>query len=290
VYKVTQDHAGDRLQVVLQDDVAKSQAILTPSRGGMLTGLQLQGREYLYGDPENLLSDERPRCAMPVLFPICGPLPNDTFTWNQKRYTMGIHGVAHLLPWELVATSAADGAEAVLQLAANEKSLTAFPFAFELTFRYRLQGRRLWVRQAYANTGTEAMPFVYGFHPYFIVENAAAAQMDLKMSAARYFGPASPIPAERPMLDSLLSLPAQGPEGGIFCQGVRSPVVMTQGSRQITMGFDSSFSTVVIWSNRYDKYLCVEPWSGTAADVSAGTALQLLPGETWHAECWIEMG
>ncbi|NCC77851.1 MAG: hypothetical protein EOM08_15635, partial [Clostridia bacterium] len=224
MYQVTQEDSGDRLQIYLHDTVADSKAVLTPSRGGMLTGLQLQGREYLYGDPENLLSDQRPRCAMPVLFPICGPLPNDTFTWNQKRYTMGIHGVAHLFPWELVTTSVADAAETVLELASNEMSLAAFPFAFELTFRYRLQGRRLWVRQAYANTGIEGMPFVYGFHPYFIVDNAAAAKIDLKMSAASYFGPASLIPAEKLVLDGPLSLPAQGPEGGIFCQGAKSPV------------------------------------------------------------------
>ena len=58
-------------QYVLSDPAAKTELVITPERGGMITGFTLDGDEYIWVRRPNFSECNRPRFAVPILFPSC---------------------------------------------------------------------------------------------------------------------------------------------------------------------------------------------------------------------------
>ena len=59
-------------QYVISDPVAKTELVITPERGGMITGFTLDGDEYIWTRRPNFSECSRPRpfrraCAVPQL-------------------------------------------------------------------------------------------------------------------------------------------------------------------------------------------------------------------------------
>ena len=79
----------------------------------------------------------------PVLFPIVGRLPDDTFLHQGQAYHLPQHGFARDREFTVLRHSAT---EAVLQLADDAASRAVYPFAFELTITYTLREAALTVR------------------------------------------------------------------------------------------------------------------------------------------------
>ena len=63
-------------QYVITDAEAKTELVITPERGGMITGFSLNGEEYIWTRHPNFSECNRPRFGVPVLFPNCG-LPDN---------------------------------------------------------------------------------------------------------------------------------------------------------------------------------------------------------------------
>ena len=59
-------------QFVISDPAAKTELVITPERGGMITGFTLDGDEYIWTRRPNFSECSRPRFGVPVLFPNCG--------------------------------------------------------------------------------------------------------------------------------------------------------------------------------------------------------------------------
>ena len=78
-------------EYIISDRCGTSATIL-PEKGATVVSLKKQGIEYLYRDDENLLSDERPRCGIPFLFPIFGRLKDGPMS-----------GTARAMPWKSTA-------------------------------------------------------------------------------------------------------------------------------------------------------------------------------------------
>jgi galactose mutarotase-like enzyme len=67
----------------LTDDSAESKLEVVPERGGIITGWQVKGKEILYLDAERFANPALSvRGGIPILFPICGNLPNNTYTYQ----------------------------------------------------------------------------------------------------------------------------------------------------------------------------------------------------------------
>ena len=56
-------------QYVITDAEAKTELVITPERGGMITGFSLNGEEYIWTRHPNFSECNRPRFGVPVLFP-----------------------------------------------------------------------------------------------------------------------------------------------------------------------------------------------------------------------------
>jgi galactose mutarotase-like enzyme len=56
----------------------------------------------LYLDVERFANPELSiRGGVPILFPICGNLPDNCYTYNGQQYTLKQHGFGRYLPWEV---------------------------------------------------------------------------------------------------------------------------------------------------------------------------------------------
>ena len=76
--------------------------LLAPERGGLLCGWRSGDREILYFDAQRFADPTLSvRGGVPVLFPICGNLPNNRLPLPQGTFPLPQHGFARTMPWSL---------------------------------------------------------------------------------------------------------------------------------------------------------------------------------------------
>ncbi|MBQ6999772.1 MAG: hypothetical protein IJN67_01840 [Oscillospiraceae bacterium] len=255
-------------------DGAGLQAVILPEKGATVVALNKDGVEYLYRDQENLLSAERPRCGIPFLFPIFGRLQNGVYTWDGREYAMAIHGFAHTSAWQV-----AEHTEACLKLVleSREETLAVYPFRFRVTLEIVAEEGSLTIGQTYENLGDSPMPYNYGFHPYFLTEDPEEIRVDTTAQTlfdfaegAKPFGSGSVG----------VTMAPGAPEAGAALMGVTGPTALNwRDGRTLTMEFDDSFHTHVLWAQAGKRFLCVEPVNGSANGLNTGNYLTLLPGQ-----------
>ena len=265
-------------EYVIRDGLG-AQAVILPEKGATVISFRQSGREYLYRDDTNLNSPERPRCGIPFLFPIFGRLKDGEYLWEGKTYAMAIHGFGHTSIWQ-VAEYREDFLSLVLEH--SPETLAQYPFRFRVTLDFSLEAGILTIAQTYENRDHKPMPYNYGFHPYFLtkkpenirVETAAKTYFDFAVGG-RAFGTGSVT----------LAVPQGAPEAGAAFMGVTGPTVLHNEAegRKLTMDFDPSFHTHVLWTQSEKKFLCVEPVNGSADGLNTGNYMTLAPGETKKA-------
>ena len=75
------------------------------------------------------------RGGIPILFPICGNLPNNIYTYKGNEYTLKKHGFARDLPWNIDLSTEWP----TLSLSSNHHTKAIYPFDFQLVFTYKIQ-------------------------------------------------------------------------------------------------------------------------------------------------------
>lgn len=252
-----------------------TRAVILPEKGATVVSFRQGDREFLYRDEENLASSERPRCGIPFLFPIFGRLKKGKYIWEGREYAMAIHGFAHTSLWKVEAARP-DGLTLVLE--AEESTLEQYPFRFRVTLDISVKDGTLTIGQTYENRGESPMPYSYGFHPYFSA--ARPEELQVETGADTLFDFATgPRPFGRGTLS--LTLPKGAPETGAALMGVHGPTTLRNvwEGWKLTMEFDGSFHTHVLWAQAGKDFVCVEPVNGTADGLNTGNYLILQPGE-----------
>ena len=124
--------------------------------GGEMTSLKLDGFEYLWkADPAYFGR------VSPILFPITGRFMDGFYIHNGKKYELKLNGLAQDAHFEL---SSPDGNSIVCHLRADEKALSVYPFDFDLTVRYCLDGQNVNISFEVTNHSGEVMPYSVGNH------------------------------------------------------------------------------------------------------------------------------
>lgn len=263
------------MQEYVITDGKDTRAVILPEKGATVVSFQHRGREFLYRDTENLQSVERPRCGIPFLFPIFGRLKDSTYFWEEKPYRMEIHGFGHTSAWQVVSR---EGNSLTLALEANETTLAQYPFRFRVMLTFAVEPGKLTIRQTYENPGETSMPYNYGFHPYFLTEKPENLRVETVADTFFDFT-AGGKPFGRG--EVVVTVPEGAPEAGAAFLGVRGPTVLhnDREGQRLTMEFDGSFHTHVLWTQAGKRFLCVEPVNGTADGLNTGHYLTLAPGE-----------
>ena len=267
---------GDQLRVV-------------PERGGLVCGWRCGGIERLYFDAERFADPAKSvRGGIPVLFPVCGNLPDNRLELPQGTVELTQHGFARDRPWQLEAL--ADGRGIRLELRDDASSRASYPFAFSLVLEVRLEPAalaiRALVRHEAAGDSNSAMPFALGLHPYFTVADLGIAA--LEGLPDRCFDHLTAGPADT--ADQLARLTqgvdlrverlGSGASDPRLLTGLRSP----DGSSAlaaIELQADAPFDHTVVWTDPPRPMVCLEPWTARRGDLG----LALDPGEQLELTC-----
>ncbi|MBI4782361.1 MAG: aldose epimerase [Oscillatoriophycideae cyanobacterium NC_groundwater_1537_Pr4_S-0.65um_50_18] len=261
---------------ILTDESALARLEVVPERGGIVTRWQVQDKELMYLDTERFTHPELSvRGGVPILFPICGNLPDNTYSHNGQTYTLKQHGFARDLPWEVLGQSTEAGASLTVGLSSSDRTLAVYPFEFELAFTYRLQGNTLVIHQRYTNRSAEAMPFSAGFHPYFAVIDKS--QLQVEIPSTQFYSQ-----VDRAVHDFSGSFDFSVDEidaaFGNVTQQTASVVDRSQNLK-LTIDYDPLFSTLVFWTVKGKDFYCLEPWTGPRNALNTGENLiRLEPG------------
>lgn len=257
-----------------------TQAVILPEKGGTMTRLIHNGVDFLYVNEENLFSSERPRCGIPFLFPIFGRLTEGKYTLDGREYAMEIHGFAHTSMWQV-----AEHTENFLRLVldANEETLSQYPFRFRTELIFKAENCAVSILQKYENRDSRPMPYNFGFHPYFRVEELSHIQVETTAEHYFDFTVGKPQPFGHGTVG--IVIPEGAPETGAALMGVTGPTVLhiPEEGRMLTMEFSDDFPQHVLWTQANKPFLCVEPINGTADGLNKGIHLTLNPGEMKEA-------
>lgn len=265
---------------VLLDRASNSKLEIVPDRGGIITSWQVQGRELLYMDTARFADPTLSvRGGIPILFPICGNLPNNIYTYKGETYTLKQHGFARDLPWEVLGQKTDGELSFTIGLSSNAQTLEKYPFQFRLEFTYALKGQTLALEQTITNLSDEAMPFSIGFHPYFLA---------LEKHQLRFEIPASEALDQRtqdryPFFNTFDF--AQDEIDWAFLETSRQVSHVTDLSRhtRITLTAANEFPLLVFWTVKGKDFYCLEPWSAPRNALNTGDRiLSIEPGATMN--------
>ena len=265
----------------LSDESASSRLEVVPERGGIVTRWSIQGQELFYLDQERFTHPELSvRGGNPILFPICGNLPDDVYAYDGKSYSLKQHGFARNLPWEVVEQSTESSSKLTISLKSNDETLAVYPFEFQVKFVYELEGKTLKIHQEYINQSDKVMPLSFGFHPYFLVPDKEKLSLDI---------PASTYQAK----DSTEVVSYKGSfdfnEDEIDValkplNGSSASITDSSRSLKINLKWSEDFSTIVFWTVKGKDFVCLEPWSAPRNALNTAENLtELQPGASCEA-------
>ncbi len=266
---------------ILTDQGASSRLEVVPERGGIITSWSLQGQDILYLDAERFTDPSLSvRGGIPILFPICGNLPNNTYTYKGEQYTLKQHGFARDLPWEVTNQVTNDLVGLTLVLNSNDQTRAVYPFDFQLAFTYQLKGNTLEIQQRYTNHSTEPMPFSTGLHPYFFTSDKT--KLEFEIPASQY---QDQITKEVHPFSGTFDLSRDEIDVAFRQVNGSSASVADTGRRlKVRLSYSDLYCTLVFWTVKGKDYYCLEPWSAPRNALNTGDHLtQLAPGASYEA-------
>ena len=245
------------------------------SVGAELMSLQTKsdGHEYLWqGDATYWAS------RASNLFPICGRLTDGKYTYRGKTYEMLLHGFARHA--EMTVVSQQPDAIA-FRLTDSADSLQKYPFHFELTISYQLEGQT--VRQTFTvrNTGDEVLPFAVGGHPGFNVPMEDGTQFEDYYVEFDCVKPAKSLVMSETCYDTGDRVPFALENGKVLHLNHHlfdhDAIFLTDMCKAVTLKSDKTSRSVHLsypdmnflgfWHkpNTEAPYVCIEPWYSVPA-------------------------
>ncbi|KKB07526.1 aldose 1-epimerase family protein [Devosia chinhatensis] len=221
----------------------------------------------------------------PILFPMVGRAPNDSVSIGGQRYQMGQHGFARRSNFTLVVE---ETDRCVYRLDASEASRALYPFEFRLDVEHKISGRCVTVAAEVTNLGDAIMPYGIGFHPAFAwplpgsgtaphwitLDNGADPQ--LRRLSGGLIDPqeqASPFHGGELALDASLF----ESDAMIFPQGAGAGLRYGPKAGPAIHFTWENLPNLALWSKPGARFVCLEPWHGTAAEVGGTDDLAARP-------------
>lgn len=250
---------------------------LIPSKGGTIFSFKHKKKEMIYIDRDNLLSLERPKCGIPILFPCCGRSYNDEVIFEEKKYPMPIHGFAHTETWDVKIKSEN---KVILVLKSSPNTKEFYPYEFLLNISYELIGNTLKIIFSCENKDTKSMPFILGFHPYFKV-----AQIE---DTAIYIDECNGIDyntGNRLFYNQPIEFKTENEITYIYDKP-DNPVVFfnKKTKKKITIESDKYFSKLILWKGEKSRFVCIEPWGGIPNALNSKDCAKILPQKSFKAK------
>ena len=257
----------------LSDDSSGSQIEVVPERGGIVTSWKINGQEVFYLDTERFTHpDLSVRGGNPILFPLCGNLPDNTYNVDGKDYQIKQHGFARELPWTATAQNNDGAASVTVELSSNAETKAVYPFDFHLTFVYSLQGNTLEIRQEYKNLSATPMPFSSGFHPYFLCGDKNQIVANIPSSSYQ-----DNRTKENFAFDGTFDFDQDEIDAVFGKLNSRSTSIIDNSRNlKIAIDYDDFYTYLVFWTVKGKDFYCLEPWSATRNSLNTKEYLTVL--------------
>lgn len=126
-------------------------------KGAEIVSLSKHGVQYLWNADANYWNRHAP-----ILFPIVGRLCENKYRWGGREYPMNQHGFAR------DSRFAPTGNRGEMRLV-EKPSKDVYPFDFDLSVCYELEGNRVKALWKVVNTDDQEMCFQIGAHPGFML-------------------------------------------------------------------------------------------------------------------------
>lgn len=249
--------------------------IQVDSMGAELKSLKrvADAKEYLWqGDPAYWGR------TSPVLFPIVGALKNGCYRIEDKEYSMGQHGFARDMEFQLKSQVAS---EIWFSLRSDEKTLAVYPYPFLLEIGYELTGSTVIVKWRVSNPQGEPICFSIGGHPGFLCpidpgtdQTQYRLRFDTKdqiVSSCIEGGLLGKEKKTYRLRDGVLPVTADLFDGDALVvendQAHSVALARPDGTPYLTVDFDAPLFG--IWSPPKKKapFICIEPWYGRCDSV-----------------------
>ena len=261
---------------------AASRVTIAPHRGALVKSFRVRGRELLYLDEATFMDPAKNvRGGIPVLFPSPGKLEQDSWQQAGRSGVMKQHGFGRTLPWKVAAT-APDGRSATLSLESSESTLPQYPWAFEAEMEFALNAACLRITTRVRNTGTEAMPFGLGFHPYFQVGDKA--RVAVSTNATRAYDSV----AKQAIAFAGFDLTAAEVDVRLLDHSLQSSELSLGDGTRVVLRASPQFTQWVVWTLAGKEFVCLEPWTAPGNAFNTGEGLiSLAPGG--EKSLWMEI-
>jgi galactose mutarotase-like enzyme len=263
---------------VLNDTDNQSSLTVFPDRGGIATSWRVGDRELMYLDADRFTDPTLSvRGGIPILFPICGNLPDNAYSIGDKQYSLKQHGFAREMPWQVTHQSTTTDASLTVTLESTDATRQVYPFDFSVSFTYRLSGGELVIDQTYTNKSDTPMPFSTGLHPYFLAP--AKDHLTFEIPATSYQEKQT---GETHAFAGKFDF-SQAEIDAAFTDVTGTVATATDAGQHLTLTMKTSeqYRTVVFWTVVGKDFYCLEPWTAPRNSLNTGKdLLHVSPGQT----------
>ncbi|RDY26118.1 aldose 1-epimerase family protein [Romboutsia weinsteinii] len=213
----------------------------------------------------------------PILFPIVGKLKDNTTIIEDCTYTMGQHGFARDLDFELIQV---DNNSVSYRLVSSETTHSLYPYDFELLIKYTLIDSEVRIDWNVVNKDSKEMYFSIGAHPAFNIDNSLSDYyLEFKsrdnISQITLNGPYSDKDFVLEKLNTLLLNPDLFANDALIYTNIDEITIKNNKDESFVNVNFTDFPLVGIWtpyykdSNSTAPFLCIEPWYGLADSVDS---------------------
>ncbi len=252
---------------------------IVPERGGLITSWKCNGREVLYLDQLRFADlSKSVRGGIPVLFPICGDLPDNKIIFENKEYLLPQHGFARDSYWKLNAID--DKSGVILSLSETNSSLLCYPFQFDLEMEIKLKNNILEIITRIKNNSHRIMPFSFGLHPYFEISN---------LNQVKFLGLPDDCINQKTMMQNNTNKELEGLSKGVdLISGPNTSTKLFDLKDRISLEMITKepFDLNVIWTDPPRNMVCLEPWTSPRKSLLNGErTIKLKHGQIQQLYC-----
>ena len=262
----------------------------------LVSVLGADGFEYMWQSHDGFWDSHAP-----LLFPACGRLLNQEYTYDGTLYKMDCHGFIKDVTF---AVAEKEGSKIILTYSSNAKTKSIYPFDFLIVVSYELIGRELKFTFDVTNKSKVAMPYMFGWHPGFALPceggvDIESYKLDLGVKELNWTplqnGPfACPVSKKYEISDGAYHFNEKeiySNDTMIFTGHKNELKMNAEGSSySLDMKWSDNLPFLCIWKDEFNaaKFVCLEPWSSLPADgvtpenFNEREMRRLAPGATEH--------
>ncbi len=231
--------------------------------GAELKSLVFGGREYIWEGRSEVWAG-----SCPLLFPICGGLKDDKYTFNGKEYTLKKHGYARFTTFEI--ENKTDNSVVFLHKS-DIDTKKSFPFDYELRVIYTLTDKTVKIDYSVKNLTDGTMYFSIGSHegyytPEGIEDYDVIFPQSETLGAYALYGnllsnqqlPILKDSNNLPLYDKYFTVDA------LVFRDLKSKSATLRNrktGKAVRVDFPDA-DYFLLWHKPNSPFMCLEPWSG----------------------------